>query len=112
MAEDELAASAVADLERLPALRVDQLGVDEPARAEVHSLLLLAFAPEGGADVADPPRFGHARAPPLPELRPKRRLAPARLARDKDAAHTRSAQVLSALSGPLEHVRGIGGRED
>src|SRR6187551_3764889 len=75
MAEDELAARAVRDLARLAALGIDHLGVDEPARAEVHAVLLLALAPEGRADVADAHRFRDRRAPALFELGPEGRLA-------------------------------------
>ena len=48
-----------------PALRVDQLGVHEAARAEVHAVLLLAFAPERRPDVADAHRLGDGRPPAL-----------------------------------------------
>ena len=74
-------------------LRVDELRVDEAARAEVHPVLLLALAPERHADVADPHRLGHARAPALLELRAERRLAAARLARDEDALDARAREV-------------------
>ena len=50
-------------------LGVDQLGVDEAVRAEVHPVLVLALAPQRHADVADPHRLGDPRAPGLLELR-------------------------------------------
>ena len=43
--EHELARGAVLQLERVPGVGVDQLGMDEPARAEVHPVLLLALTP-------------------------------------------------------------------
>ena len=74
-------------------LGVDQLGVDEAARAEVHAVLLLALAPERDADVADAHRLGDLRAPALLELRAERRLAAAGLAGDEHALDARPAQV-------------------
>ena len=44
--EHELAARSVAELPRIAGLGIDQLGVDEPSRAEVHPVLLLALSPE------------------------------------------------------------------
>ena len=70
-------------------LGVDQLRVDEAARAEVHAVLLLALAPERGADVADAHRLGDAGAPALLEPRAERRLAAARLAGDEQAHDAR-----------------------
>ena len=70
-------------------LGVDQLGMDEAARAEVHAVLLLALAPERDADVADAHGLGDLRAPAFLELRAEGRLAAARLARDQDALHAR-----------------------
>src|SRR5438067_2271679 len=66
--EDELAARAVAKLERLARLGLDQLDVDEPAGAEVHAVLLLALAEERRPDVADAHRLGDPCAPALLEL--------------------------------------------
>ena len=43
--EHQLARRAVAELARLARLGVDQLGMDEPERAEVHPRLFLALAP-------------------------------------------------------------------
>src|SRR3954451_6291487 len=57
--QHELAARAVAERDRLGGVGVDQFGVHKPARAEVHSVLVLAFSPQGDADVADAHRFGH-----------------------------------------------------
>ena len=63
--EHELAGRAILELECGARLRVDQLGVHEPARAEVHAVLLLALAPERDADVADAHRLGdHSRPSP------------------------------------------------
>jgi hypothetical protein len=104
--EDELAGRAVAQLARLARLRIDQLGVDEAARAEVHSRLFLALAPERRADVADPHRLRDAGPPPLLERRPERGLAAARLAGDEDAPDARIAQVAQ-----LEQVRRVGRRQ-
>ena len=66
--QHELAVGAVVERDGGARLRLDQLGVDEAARAEVHAVLLLALAPERHADVADPHRLGHLRAPALLEL--------------------------------------------
>ena len=52
--------------------RIDQLRVDKARGAQVHPGLLLAFAPQGRADVSDPHRLGHARPPALLELGPER----------------------------------------
>ena len=109
--EHELAARAVLERDRGARLGVDQLGVHEAACAEVHAVLLLALAPQRGADVADAHRLGDARAPALLELRAEGRLAAARLARHEDAPHARRAQVEAALGGPLDEVGGVGGRE-
>ena len=100
--EHELAGRAVLHRDRGAGLGVDQLGVDEAARAEVHAVLLLALAPQRDADVADAHRLGHARAPALLELRAERRLAAAGLAGDEHALDARAAQVEAALGGPLD----------
>src|SRR5262249_57302779 len=81
--QDELAPRAVAELGRVTRLGVDQLGVDEAARPEVHAVLLLALAPQRDADVADAHRLGHARSPARLELRAECGLAAARLACDE-----------------------------
>ena len=94
-----------------PGLRVDQLGVDEAARAEVHAVLLLALAPERDADVADPHRLGDPRAPALLELRAEGRLAAAGLAGDEHALDARAGEVDAALGRPLDEVGGVRGRE-
>ena len=60
----ELAGGAVLELERLTRVRVSQLGVDEAARAQVHSVALLALAPGRDADVADAHRLSDLRAQP------------------------------------------------
>ncbi len=96
--EDELAARTVVELERRAGRRIDQLGVDEAARSEVHPVLLLAFTPQRDADVTDPHRLGHLRSPPVLEPRPERRLAAARLTGDEHPLHAAGAQVDAALS--------------
>ena len=93
MREDEFARCTVAQLPRLARLRIDQLGVHEPSRAEVHSRLFFALSPERRPDVADPHSLGHPCTPTRLECRPKRRLAPARFAGDEDSPHARLAQV-------------------
>src|SRR5439155_17984688 len=109
--EHELASGAVLDGAGGARLRVDELGVHEAARAEVHSSLLFALAPERRADVADPHRLGDLRAPARLELRPERRLAAARLTRDEDALDARLREIEAALRGRLGEVGGIGRRE-
>ena len=90
----------------VPGLGLDQLGVDEAARAEVHPVLLLALAPERDADVADPHRLGHLRAPALLEPRAEGRLAAARLARDEHPLDARAPEVVA-----LGEVGGVGRRQ-
>ncbi len=102
MRQDELAGGAVLHRERVPGLGIDQLGVDEAARAEMHSVLLLALPEERDADVADAHRLEDPRAPALLELGAKRRLAAPGLARHEDALDTGLAQV-----EVLGQVRGI-----
>src|SRR5207249_391413 len=92
--QHELALRAVVQLERGARLGVDQLGVDEAARAEVHPLLLLALAPERRADVADAHRLRHPRTPALLELGAERSLTAARLARDEDPADARGPKIV------------------
>src|SRR5204863_6093677 len=101
--QHELALGAVVQLERGARLGVDQLGVDEAARAEVHPVLLFALTPERRADVADAHRLRHARPPALLELGTERRLAPAGLAGDEGPADARSPAIAR-----LE--QGLGGR--
>ena len=109
--EHELARGAVVDLDRLAGCRVDQLGVDEAAGAEVHAVLLLALAPERDADVADPHRLGHARAPAVLELGAEGGLAAAGLAGDEHPLDAGAGEVDAALGRPLDQVGGVGGRE-
>ena len=97
--QHELARGAVVQLHGGARLGVDQLGVDEAARAEVHAVLLLALAPERHADVADAHRLGDPRAPALLELRAEGRLAAARLARHEHALDARPARS-KPLGGP------------
>src|SRR5215207_3455134 len=94
--QHELARRTVLPCERGARLGVDQLRVDEAARAEVHSGLLLALPPQRCADVADPHRLRHPRAPALLELRAERRLASAGLAGDEDALDARRSTSRSA----------------
>jgi hypothetical protein len=75
--QHELAGGAVVHGERPARSWVDQLGVDVAARAEVHSVLLLALSPERDPDVADAHRLGDPCAPALLELRSEGRLAAA-----------------------------------
>ena len=89
--EHELAGSAVGEGAGGAALGVDELRVNEAARAEVHAVLLLALAPERWADVADAHRLGDARAPALLEPRAERGLAAARLTCDEKAHDARAA---------------------
>ncbi len=94
-----------------PRLGVDELGVNEAARAEVHAVLLLALAPEGRADVADAHRLGDARAPALLEPRAERGLAAARLTCDEKAHDARAAQVEVPRRRPLDQIGGIRRRQ-
>ena len=84
---------------------VDQLRVDEAASAEMHAVLLLALAPQRDADVADAHRLGDPRAPAVLELRPERRLAAARLARDQHAPDAGAAQVVPRSRPSIGGVR-------
>ena len=104
--QDELALRAVLHVQRGARLRVDQLGVDEPASAQVHAVLLLALAPERDADVADAHRLGDLR-PIRPRAgRAKRGLSPTRLA----ATSTRS--TLDPEVEALGEVRRVGRGHD
>src|SRR5262249_3113247 len=109
MAQNELAARAVDELDRIARLRVAQLRADEAAGAEVHPVLLLALAPERDADVADAHRLGHPRAPAFLESRPERRLAAAGLAGYQHPLDARARQVEASLCCPLDDVDGIRG---
>ena len=104
MREHELAGRAVLERERSFSLRIDHLDVHEPARADMHPRLLLAFAEERDADVADTHRLGHLGPPARLELRPELRLAAARLARDEDALDTRRCEIRFPL-GEVGRVR-------
>ena len=104
MGEHELAGRAVFEWQRGARFGIDQLGVYEAAGTEVHPVLRLALTPERDADVADPHRLGHRRAPALLEPGPERRLPAARLARDENALDARPAQVPPALGGPLDEI--------
>ena len=85
MREHELALGAVLHRERRAALGIDQFGMDEAAAAEMHALLLLAFAPERDADVADAHGLGDPRAPAFLQPCAQRRFAAAGLAGDQHA---------------------------
>ena len=91
--QHELAGGAVLHRHGLAGLGVDELGMDEAVGAQVHAVLLLALAPEADADVADPHRLGHARAPAGLELGAELRLSAAGLARDEDALDARAVEV-------------------
>ena len=86
-------------------LGVDQLGVDEAARAEVHPVLLLALAPERHADVADAHRLGDPRAPALLEHRAEGGLAAAGLARHEHALDARRPRGRSRAPPPTRRGR-------
>ncbi len=100
---------AVRERERVAALGLDQLGMDEAARAEVHPVLLLALPPQRHADVPDPHRLGDA-------ARPSRASSLARKAGSpppgSPATRTRSTleprQVDSSLGRRLDQVGGVG----
>jgi hypothetical protein len=82
--------------------------VDEPARAQVHPLLLLALPPERHADVPDSHRLGDPRAPALLERRTEGRLAAAGLAGDEDPLDTRPSKIDVPIRRPLDQMGGIG----
>src|SRR3954471_24812736 len=103
MGEDEFAGLTVG---HLSAAGVDELRVHEAAGAQVHAVLLLAFAPERYADVADPHRLRHLGAPALLELLSEGRLPPAGPARHEHPLDARVPQIR-----PLEQVGRIRGRE-
>ena len=93
MGEHEFARCVVLDRDPFAGRRVDQLGVDEPARAEMHTVLLLALAPERDPDVSDSHGLGDTCAPALLQPRPQRWLTAARLAGDQDSLDARASQV-------------------
>ena len=111
MGQHQLTRGTVLQLDGAARLRIDQLGVHEAARAEVHAVLLLALSPERRADVADAHRLRDLRAPALLEPRPEGRLASSRLARDEDASDARAAEVEAAPLRPLDRVGRIRRRE-
>ena len=90
---------------------IDQLGVDEATRAQVHSVLFLALSPERHPDVTDAHRLGDSRTPALFELRTKRRLAAAGLTRHEDPLDARPLQIELPLRRPLDEIGGIRRRE-
>ena len=109
--QHQLAAGAVVHRNGRPRLRVDQLRMDETARAQVHAVLPLALAPQRHAQVADAHRLGHPRPPaPLQHLA-EGRLAAARLARDQHPPHALGGQVDAAIGRPLDQVGGVGRRQ-
>ena len=83
--QHELAGGAVVDRDRRARRWVDELRVDEAARAEVHAVLLLALAPERDADLAHAHRLRDGRVPALLEPGAEGGLAAARLAGDEHA---------------------------
>ena len=52
----------------IAAVGIDQFGMDEAAAAQMHAVLLLAFAPQRDADIADAHRLGDLGAPAFLEL--------------------------------------------
>lgn len=110
MRQHQLAHDPVAERQGSARLGVDQLGVEETAGAEVHPVLVLALAPQRDADVADP-IASVTRAPALFEPGAEAGLATAGLPRDQHPPHARVPQVDVALAGPLDQIRGVGGRE-
>src|SRR6266545_2191978 len=109
--EHELAGRTVMQLEGDARFGIDQLGMDEAARAQVHPVLLHAFAPQRHADVADAHRFGDACPPPLLELRAEGRLAAAGLTRHEHALDARASEVNAPLCRRFDDVRSVGGSE-
>ena len=87
--QDELPGGAVGRLDRGAGLRVDQLGVNEPAGAEVHPVLLLALTPQRGTDVPDAHGLRHPRTPAGFELSAEGRFTATRLARNEHAVDAR-----------------------
>ena len=95
-------ARAVVQRQRGARLRVDQLRVDEAARAEVHPVLLLALAPERDADVADAHRLGDPARPSPPRAargRPARR-RPARPRRGRARRSSRARSTRARRGAP------------
>ena len=109
--QDELAGGAVFQRDRGAGLRVDQLGVDEAARAQVHPVLLFALAPQRHADVADAHRLGDLRAPAVLELCAEGGLAASGLAGHEHSRDARLSELDTALRRPFDEVRGVRGRE-
>ena len=109
--QHELACGAVVQLDRDSCFWLDQLGVDEPARPQVHAVLLFALSPERSADVSDSHHLGDPRAPALFELRPKGRLAAAGLTCHEHSLDARPREIYIALRSPLDEVSGIRGCE-
>ena len=101
----------VVQLDRVARLGIDQLGVHEAARAQVHAALLLALAPERDADVADPHRLGHPGAPARLEHRAEGRLAAAGLAGHEHALDARPREIDVPLRRPFDQIGGVRGRE-
>jgi hypothetical protein len=85
--------------------------VDEAPRAQVHTGLVFALAPQRRADVADPHRLRHPGAPALLQRGPERRLAAAGLAGDEHAGDAGSGQVDVAVGRPLDQVGGVRRRQ-
>ena len=109
--QHELARGAVVQLDGDSCFGFDQLGVDEPASAQVHAVLLFALPPERSADVADAHHLGDPRAPTLFELRTEGRLAAAGLTCHEHALDARTPEIDIPLRRPFEEMGGIGGRE-
>jgi hypothetical protein len=69
MRQDELAARTIFEGDRATGLRIDQFGVHETSRTEVHTVLFLALAPQRDTDISDPHRLRYARSPAALERR-------------------------------------------
>jgi len=109
MGQRELPRRAVLHGDARARVRLDQLGMNEAARPQVHPVLLFALTPQRHADVTNAHRLGRSRAPGLLEPGPEDGLAAARLARHEHALDARSPQVDVVLGGRLDRVGGVGG---
>ena len=82
----------------------------KPAPREVHARLVLAFAPEGDGDVADPHGFRHAGAPGGLQAGAEGGLPSPGFARDEDALHGGGREVDPARGRPFGEVERVGRR--
>src|SRR5438552_9814915 len=102
MRQHELAGGAVDQLYGGTRLRIDQLGVDKAACAQVHAVLRFALTPKRHADIADAHRLGDPRAPALLELRAKGWFATAGLACHEYPLDARACEIELALCRPFD----------